>query len=118
MALVGPFNFKGVVFNQSYHRVAFRSRDKKLKQSEILIKIYANAAAAEADAINNILDMASIMPIAEDFTEFFENVLPGEGNILPEKFAYDFLKTIDPEEEGSKYPNILFDYKNDFTSDI
>lgn len=112
MGLKITFSDKGVSYVDSYHRASFKVRDKKLNQLSIVVKVYANKAFADQNPNKNFKEnILNVDP--SDFQSYFNTSSYVEGALYPEKVAYDFLKTIDPDEENSKYPDWPYDYKND-----
>jgi hypothetical protein len=114
MALKITYIDKGVTYTDSYHRVTFLKRDKKHKFVELYIKIYSSSAYADSNP-QDFYDTERIKVLPQDFDSYFDLSSWEENTLYPEKAAYNFLKTIDPDEENSNYSSLRFDYKNDAT---
>jgi hypothetical protein len=109
MGLKLTYTKSGVTYYDSYHRITFGARDKAKKELLLVVKIYVSKAYADANP-GDPFDHELIHVVPADFDAFFATMSYDDGDLYPEKQGYEFLKTIDPQAEGSNYPYCRFDY--------
>lgn len=103
-----------VTYTDAYHRVFFDALNFNKKIMKLRIGVFKNLSAANT---KSEIKTVFINPIEADFDTYFAISALNTVGKNPRNQAYDFLKTIDPEEVGSAYPWFPFDYKND-SSDV
>lgn len=114
MALQINITLNGVTYTNAYVTAGVRNRKKKNKQMVVMVCFYANQSYSNSNPEDPFYTM--ILNASEaDFDQFFSVATLSELNNNIEKACYDFLKTIDPEEEDSVYSNCPVDFKNDST---
>jgi hypothetical protein len=116
MALKATFDYRGISYPDSYHKISKIEIIRSKKVCRIDIDIYANEAFRNSTLPGEGIDfplLKTFILIEEvDFDNYINNTTYEQGEYYQEKSCYEFLKTICPTEENSKYPNFLVDYKN------
>lgn len=115
MALQATIIKHGHTHTNAYHRVSVGFRDKIMKNQQIVVKVYPDKTYADSTP-QDPLHIEKILVIADDFDSFLGTTKLQELNQDIEKSMYDFVKTIDPDAEGSIYGTVKTDYKNDSTN--
>jgi len=112
MALILNYTTKkGDVRQTSYHSVSFQRWIPNKKEIIITVHVYVNYSRRKVN--RTLFDRFVISPIESDYDNFFvepELRLRQKSLLIN---AYEFLKTIDPDDINSNYSDWEFDYKND-----
>lgn len=114
VGLLLPYEKKGITFDTAFHRPTVRYMDLLNGQLEILIKIYSSKTWCLSNP-NDFFDNEAIVVHVSDIVTHFVPLADGSSELTIQETVIGFLQTIDPAEEGSKYPSCRFDYKNDAT---
>ncbi len=104
--------YKGRVIHNAFARAITGFRDQAIKKHSIIVLIYFSREAFEENE-SNYIDSETINVDPKDFDKYLSNTALKENNTTFEKAIYTFLSTIDPDEEGTRYPSCRFDFKHD-----